>query len=191
MARGKTIWRFNADYDKFPHEAKLAIQQSCWIATATRKDQTMLKPFNTKFNVAVLRMAELVCPMGYDVVDNAPQSLPELTEHIARTRRITVERSNSDATIFGCPEANWAFRAWHDWTHFIMQAPFTLEGELAVAHRQIEDMYRVFGYCREADDFSWLILEEVYGQACYKEKYGNFPQDQREFARRYLAGGNL
>ena len=145
-------------------------------------------PFNVKFNVAVRRMAELVCPAGYDVLDNgAPYNLQSLNDYVRLHHRIGVSRRYSDNTIFGCPETNWAFRAWHDWTHFIIQAPFTLDGELAVAHRQIEDLVRVYGHGAETRDFAKLIMCEVYGQASYHVEHGEFPADQRAFTRNWLA----
>lgn len=155
-----------------------------------------MQPFDTKFNVAVLRMAEIVCPAGYDIDitgEIAPTSLPALNDYIARYHRIRVDARHSEGTIFADAEVNWAFRAWHDWTHYTIQAPFDLDGELAVAQRQIADLYRVFGHCRDADRFAKLIMCEVYGQARYYAEHGEFPADQRAFTRNWLnsEGGKL
>lgn len=145
-------------------------------------------PFSVKFNAAVQHMAALVLPKGYDVLeDGAPSDLHSLNNYIAQHHRIAVSRAFSDNTIFGCPETNWAFRAWHDWTHFIIQAPFTLDGELAVAHRQIEDLILIFGHGTDTRDFAKLIMCEVYGQASYHAEHGEFPADQRAFTRNWLA----
>ena len=147
------------------------------------------------YNAMVASMASRVCPTGFDVsgVDSAfpaPTSLPALQDHIDRTGRILVDGTHSDRTIYGEPEFNYAFRAWHDWTHWVLRAEFDLPGELAVAHRQIEDMHRVFGYGGETGLFAALIMAEVYGQALYQHRYGEFPQDQVEFTRAYLVGGD-
>lgn len=145
------------------------------------------------FNAMVAAMASRVCPTGFDVsgVDNAfpaPTSLPALQAHVARTGRILVDGAHSARTIYGEPEFNFAFRAWHDWTHWTLRAEFDLPGELAVAYRQVEDMHRVFGYGGETELFASLIVAEVYGQALYLHRCGEFPQDQVEFTRAYLAG---
>ena len=141
------------------------------------------------FNAAVMTMANKVCPTGYDIGEDAPTSLPELNAYIEQNRRIKVDSRNSDRTIFGCPEHNWAFRAWHDWTHWRIGAEFTLQGERAVAARQISDLKLVFG---TACPPLWeaLILEEVVGQAEHQHRTGEFPRDQLAFAREALGLGS-
>jgi hypothetical protein len=148
------------------------------------------QPFDLSFNAAVRTMASKVCPAGYDVAHygSAPESLEALQDHIARTRRILVDGRNSDNTIFADPEHNYAFRAWHDWTHYVLSAPFTLDGELSVAHRQIEDLARVYGHGPRFDRWAQLIMAEVYGQAQYCSIHGEFPKDQVAFDRQWLAG---
>jgi hypothetical protein len=141
---------------------------------------TNLEPYDRSFNAAVMKMASLVCPKGYDVVpeSDAPESLQDLQTLVELTGRIAVSRDHSNNTIFGCPEHNWAFRAWHDWTHFILRAPFTLDGELSVANRQCEDIARVFGHGPRVREWQRLIMGEVYGQALYFDQHGHFPEDQ-------------
>ncbi len=138
------------------------------------------------FNAAVMTIANKVCPMGYDISENAPTDLAALNWHIARTRRIMVDNRNSDNTIFGCPEHNWAFRAWHDWTHWILQAPFDLDGELAVAHRQCQDIVLIYGHGPSVQRWQHYIMAEVYGQAIYKARTGKFPADQVAFDLAHL-----
>ena len=141
-----------------------------------------MKPFSLEFNAAVVTMANKVCPTGYDVADSAPSCLGDLIDHIDRTRRICVARGNSEATIFGAgnEEINWAFRAWHDWTHYHLRANFDLPGEARVAMQQYDDLRKVYGLSF-ADRYKPLILAEVLGQAIYKELVGAFPGNQREF----------
>ena len=143
----------------------------------------MNAPLSLAFNAAVMTMARKVCPAGYDVSDQAPDSLEALNEHIARTGRIVVSNENSSQTIFGCPEHNYAFRAWHDWTHWCIQAPFTLEGERQVACQQMIDITKVFG---KNELFYNLIEEEVLGQAEHFAATGEYVTDQVAFAKAYL-----
>lgn len=146
-----------------------------------------MKPFSLEFNAAVVSMASRVCPAGYDVVDNAPTCLADLIDWIERTNRIAVDRDNSDATIFGegNAEINWAFRAWHDWTHYHIRAEFDLVGETRVALQQIADLAKVYGSSFAAK-YKPLIMAEVVGQALHKELVGDFPVNQRTFDRQLI-----
>ncbi len=146
----------------------------------------MKQPLSLAFNAAVMAMASKVCPTGYDVIDNAPSSLEELTAYIARTGRMAVDGANVDNTIFADAECNYAFRAWHDWTHWVIQADFSIEGETRVAHQQMADLLTVFGPGPEFDLFCRLLDEEVIGQVHYFATHNAFPPNQREFAENYL-----
>ena len=141
------------------------------------------------FNAAVMTMANKVCPLGYDVGSDAPSTIDELNFEMAHTKRIRVNQGHSDNTIFGCPEHNWAFRAWHDWTHWILQAPLDLAGELAVAHRQCEDLAWVYGNGARTRKWQRIIMAEVYGQALYYAATGKFPKDQVLFDYSYVSSG--
>jgi hypothetical protein len=158
---------------------------SCASRQPMDGDTSMTEPLNLAFNAAVFSMASRVCPMGYDVAydGSAPESLEALWEHIDRTGRILIDGRNSENTIFADREINYAFRAWHDWTHFILKAQFDLDGEMAVAHRQIEDLALVFGHGPQFRYWAEIIWAEVYGQACYFKQHGVFPVDQMRFTR--------
>lgn len=145
-----------------------------------------MKPFSLAFNIAVQAMTRRIFPTGFDVGPGAPGNYGELIAYVEKHHRFMVSSENSDNTIFACAETNACFRAWHDWTHYILRAPFTLDGELAVAHRQIEDITRVFGHDSDAQTFAVLIMCEVYGQALYRMKHGEFPGDQRDFTINWL-----
>ena len=147
------------------------------------------KPFCLAFNVAVMAMAERVCPTGYDVAHDreAPATLEALNAYITEHKRILVSAKASERTIFGVGNAeyNYAFRAWHDWTHWAYQLPFTTKGEQQVAAAQCRDIQRTIGFDPR---FRALIREEVVGQAEHYHKLASFPDDQRQFARAYLMG---
>ena len=51
---------------------------------------------------------------------------------------MVVAREGADNTIFGAPEVNYAFRAWHDWCHWMGGFDFSLYGECATCNMQIE-----------------------------------------------------
>ena len=142
-------------------------------------------PFSRAFNVAVKRMAEILMPTGYDVADEAPNDFEALKAHVAKTGRMLVWKGESEDTIFGCPETNWAFRAWHDWCHIKGGFPFTVKGETLAAGMQASQLITVYG-CEMSRYWRKLIACEVVGQAAFHEVTGNFPSDQREFTNAFL-----
>jgi hypothetical protein len=142
-------------------------------------------PYSLELNAAVVSMAARVCPKGWDVVPQGPGSLTELVDAVARTGRIPVDKRYSAATIFGEPEINCAFRAWHDWTHYHYMKPFTLTGETEVAQLQLADLATVYG-AKFADRYKAILYAEVIGQALAFEITGKFPDDQISFDEKFL-----
>ena len=141
------------------------------------------------FNAAVLHIAGKLNPCGWDIVPEryAPSTLGELRMVHAITGRIAISGANSDRTIFGDPEVNFAFRAWHDWHHLKLGAQFDPAGELAVANSQAGDLIALYG---AAVSRPWrkLLEIEINGQVRYFAYHNCFPDDQIGFARAQLAG---
>lgn len=143
------------------------------------------------FNAAVTTMARKAWRNGYDVsadpsIALAPDPVAQW-EQITLTKRVTVYTGGSERTIFGAPEVNYDFRAWHEWTHYILRAPFDLNGELAVAHRQCEDIALVFGHYSRTVQWQRLIIAEVYGQALWHERHNaSYLVDQVAFDLEWL-----
>lgn len=151
------------------------------------------KGIDIHFNIAVMTIARRLFPGGWDVAEDAPGSLEELTQHIADTGRMLVWSGGSDATIFGDAEHNYAFRAWHDWHHWKWQLPFTLEGEAAVCDLQKDDLDIVYGLPvtpgeRFRRSMHYRLIDcEINGKLKYSKMHGGeFPVDQIAFARMYL-----
>lgn len=146
------------------------------------------------FNVAVHTIANRLFPTGFDVSDNAPETLTDLKAHVRRTGRIVVARKGSDRTIFGDPETNFAFRAWHDHCHlrdangrFNLSAPgheFDQVGEFETFQEQWKDLTKQYG----SPKARWIDIlhAEIMGQFAYHEIHGEFPHDQRAFVEAYL-----
>ena len=142
-------------------------------------------PLNRAFNVAVLHIAGRLHPQGFDVIPNDDlDTLAKLKAHVDKTKRFAVWAGASDTTIFGDPEVNYAFRAWHDWCHYLINAEFDHAGESAVCKLMQEQCRAIFGTNTE---FDALIEAEVMGQLNYKRVYGEFPRDQAAFTRVVLA----
>jgi len=137
------------------------------------------------FNVMVMRMAEIVAP-GFTSGPDAPASLEALTSYVEKHKAIKVSDQHSDQTIYGDSHVNLCARAWHDWTHWRYQTPFTPEGEKATYERQLVDMMKVYG--TDATSLRWaqMLYAEVVGQTEYKARHGVFPANQIAFNLAYL-----
>lgn len=112
----------------------------------------------------------------YNVDDIAPNSFEELMRN---TGTIKVWSGASDNTIFHDPAINHAFRAWHDYCHKLLNADFSLQGELLVAQYQAN----ILGVNKLHGD---LIMIEVYQQAKHFYDTGVFPIDQVAFTTKLL-----
>lgn len=122
--------------------------------------------------------------------DEAPATLETLIGRFINEfdgrRTIAVSEAHSDRTVFGAPEMNHAFRAWHDWAHIRHKLPFTPEGEHAAYLLQLDDMRRVCGAITNARALRNLLWAEVVGQVQYELTHGEFPEDQVAFVARLV-----
>ena len=144
----------------------------------------MTAPLCTHLNAAVVAMAGRLFPTGFDVTDDeqaAPASLEALNEHLANTGRMLVWSGGSDKTIFGAPEINHAFRAWHDWCHWHLQAEFNDKGEYAVYVQQCAHLNQFWPGHFKLGSWMTLLYIEVVEQNSHYRKTGQFPVDQRAF----------
>ena len=145
-----------------------------------------LPPMFPRFNAAVIHICDRVNPRGYFLMPDklAPRTLAQLieAEHMAGGR-MPVSKGNSLFTIYGDPEVNYQFRAWHDRTHMLIGAEFNRAGEARVCAAMQADCAKIYG-AKEAKLFALILDAEINGQAAYFDAYGRFPKDQRQ----YMAG---
>jgi hypothetical protein len=66
---------------------------------------------------------------------------------------------------------NLQFRAVHDYLHYVLQAPFTAEGEIQVYGLQKKLHCSAIG--------QQILFSEVVLQACYCEYFGKFAEFQK------------
>ncbi len=126
----------------------------------------------------------------YVLTDSQFLTFESITEYYCKNSKFIIWRGGSNNTIFGTPEMNHKFRAWHDYHHIIHNIPFTSEGEYRVYMHQIDD---INPYCDTIDKFKRCcnILDiEINGQVKYFEQHEYFPEDQRAFMRKQLAIGD-
>lgn len=148
-------------------------------------DKTALSPFDQGLNDAIIEITNrLVGP--FKVSNDAPGTFRELKAHLDTGKRVVVAREGSEQTIFGDPEVNYAFRAWHDWCHWKGGYDFSIEGEMATCNMQIEQLYAIFGVSETTKRWSRYIIAEVIGQRRYYERYREYLSDQRAFVTAYM-----
>ena len=143
-------------------------------------------PLDTGLNVAIMHVATKLFPRGFDVSLNAPDTFEELKAHLDAGKRMVVFSGGSDATIYGDPEVNWCFRAWHDWCHWRGNHALSLVGEQAVCNMQVQHLVTLYGNGPSVRRWIRIIHAEIIGQATFYQEHGHFPVDQYEFVTRYL-----
>ena len=140
-----------------------------------------------QFNAAVLTICNRVLPAGYDVADDAPNTYEELINYLDAGRRMLVYSGGAERTIYGDPEVNYAFRAWHDWCHWRGRHDFSLAGENATCAMQGKNLVALYGESPQTRWWRRILHAEIIGQREYFDRHGNFPYDQRDFISGYLS----
>lgn len=139
------------------------------------------------FNAAVLTICNRVLPAGYDVSNTAPETYEELIAHLDAGKRMVVHGGGSEQTIYGDPEVNFAFRAWHDWCHWRGRHDFSHEGERAACAMQSEHLVTLYGESSQTRRWRRILQAEIIWQREFFDANGFFPEDQRAFVAAYLA----
>jgi hypothetical protein len=142
--------------------------------------------FDIHFNAAVLTICSRVLPGGYDVSLAAPETYEELDAHLDAGGRMVVYIGGSEQTIYGDPEVNFAFRAWHDWCHWRGPHDFSHEGERAACAMQSEHLVTLYGESPQTRRWRQILRAEIIGQREFFDRHGVFPEDQRGFVAAYL-----
>lgn len=158
---------------------------------ARELDDDPREPMYPVFNQVVVKMCELLLPKGFDLTphENKVDSLKKIQAEYERTQRVIVWSGGSANTIFGDPEVNYAFRAWHDAMHIWYNLPFSKIGEdiaCKFQQRQIQ------GFCEgeysktQIELFTRILECEINGQVEYLNEHNKFPDDQRKFHREWM-----
>lgn len=126
-------------------------------------------PFSQRLNDWIIERAERVnyCRCNDDV--------PPEVLLMFKGKQFPVSTMYCENTVFGDPDINVMFRAWHDDVHLTNDYGFDLNGEVLTAFKQASELPIDWHYERE------LILIEVIAQVQYAFSTGGFVEDQREF----------
>lgn len=153
------------------------------------------KPLDRHLNAAVLAMAARLFPTGFDVSPDAPSSLRALNTLLGKPEapkpgaRMVVFDGGSAHTIYADDEVNYAFRAWHDWTHWRYQFDFSLAGERATYMAQVFHLVKAYGDCDTVTRWSNILHAEIVGQAEYYARHKRYVGRQLDFVRACLSVG--
>lgn len=92
-----------------------------------------MKPLSTSLNSQIKTLAP-----PFVLLDNAPNSYQELLDKgIDKDGKIIISSKASNTSIYGTPNANYLFRAWHDSLHLKYKKSFSLEDELFIAEKHV------------------------------------------------------
>jgi len=138
------------------------------------------------FNQVVREMCLACLPQGFDTSEEQTESFEAMREVYRETGRLVVNTLYSEHTIFGSPEVNWMFRAWHDSCHLAGDFPFTAWGEWMASYRQKQQLRQAYRGHPELELWCALVDVEVNGQVRYFMQTGGFPEDQLAFTRKEL-----
>lgn len=154
----------------------------------------MLKVTEEEFLAARQRLTEYVLAEGHRIatsmgfgwaaVEDAPQDYDSLKTAYWRSVRdrvpLPVWSGASGETMYTTPEANHAFRFWHDVLHVRYGLDFSVAGELSVAKHHIAEVAAMFG---EASLEAKLMALDTAGQVLYRMVEGQHVVNQLAYVR--------
>ncbi|MCQ4142264.1 MULTISPECIES: hypothetical protein [unclassified Chryseobacterium] len=107
-------------------------------------------------------------------------TLQRYTERFKTTGKIHIWTECSENTIFGSPQINHFYRAWHDHTHISCQCGFTFAGESMTA--AIQNSMIPADWTLEKE----LIMIDIVGLNQYYSIHKEYVKDQRRFVIDYM-----
>jgi len=140
------------------------------------------QPFSNRLNAFIETRA---AGLKYNAGNFPEMDFPDFKKLTEETGYMQISNENCEGTIFGNPEVNVMFRAWHDSIHIQLNEDFGYMAEARVAFAQCAELPNDWHFERQ------LILCEVIAQAAHHEKTGNFVADQRKFTIEVLTSGKI
>ncbi len=115
------------------------------------------------------------------VADNPHETIEQVRANMGT--RYKVWSGASDRTIWPTAQANWNFRALHDWQHVLTGSDFTLHGERDASEFLVKTLPPAL-----RRRYGAILRAEVYGQAMVALRDGTFAADQVAFTLSFLSG---
>lgn len=150
-----------------------------------------MEPLYQPLNDAVHAIVSKLLPQGYNVSNEAPDTLQGITDYYRSTGRLCVSSLASTDTIYGDPATNHAARAWHDYHHIKGKFAFNLLGEVATFKAQAEDLAEYFNpydtVTEEPHRIARAYLRaDIVGQTEFYHVHKRFVVRQRAFCLAYV-----
>ena len=147
-----------------------------------------MQPYSSQYGLALGRKFLQFGELGKDYIPSpdAPNTYKELIHEWQRVCSrvpgearvpLRVYDGGSDTSIYGSPEANYAFRYFHDLVHCQLQTEFDIAGEIHTARVQ-----EVMLGSLSAEE-AWVFRIDTIGQSLYHTMTGEFVEDQAEFVQ--------
>lgn len=147
-----------------------------------------MQPYSTQYGLALGRKFLQFGELGKDYIPSpdAPNTYKELIQEWQRVCSrvpgearvpLRVYDGGSGTSIYGSPEANYAFRYFHDLVHCQLQTEFDIAGEIHTARVQ-EAMLGSLSV-----EEAWVFRIDTIGQSLYHTIAGDFVEDQAEFVQ--------
>lgn len=122
--------------------------------------------------------------VGIVLTDKAPEDYDSLRKalHNVVEHHLPwpVQSNGLSDTIYPDAHGNIAFRVWHDWLHYCLDADFSVQGETIVAMHQVRVVETAFGV---GSAESKLMIADTLGQVLYYQLHGGFPENQGEYVK--------
>ena len=129
-------------------------------------------PLDAELDAAILKISAHFVPT-FKIADDAPSTYKALKRRLDLGLEMVVYGGGSGTTIFGDPEVNHAFRAWHDWCHWRAEADFSLQGETEVCNLMLQHLHVFYGLTSRTCYWQSILVAEIIGQSRYYEKYND------------------
>lgn len=122
--------------------------------------------------------------LSYEPHPRAPETLLEIQKayrhSLIHSTPFPIWDGASDNTIYLTPEANYAFRFWHDMLHLALFADTVVVDEIELGHIHVGCVMAEFGmHSLEAA----LMRADTIEQSKFEAEFGYFPPDQLAFAK--------
>lgn len=119
---------------------------------------------------------------AFDVRDDAPDTDADMVRHYNETGRLCIWAGASEGTVYGAPQHNWMYRAWHDWCHISSGVCNRRHGPLGCFEPSAErDVTAWQAGPVQSTLFQRVVLADTGGQAIHFGMHGAFPEDQMRF----------
>ena len=151
-------------------------------------------PVSVHFNVAVMTMANLYLPFGWNVQEDEYKNVYYLRESIRKFRTVLVPRNLlEDPSVFDCKEHETAFWAWYLKSYAEANSVNNWFEQQECVKRAFNtmmlQMFTQYGYSEQSRYWVGIMDIMLNGFFEHRKRHGVFPISRREFVIDALKNG--